>query len=249
MLKNLSIVIPARNEEDNLAKLIPALFKRHDKNILELIVVDDNSTDSTHYVLKKLRKRYDKLRIIRLIGPGGVGLALREGIKKLSTKSQYVLFFDSDFIFNIQDIAKMIEQIKTYDGVVGSRFVNKNSLHNYPKLKLIANRSYFYLARLLLGIRQKDLSNNFKLYRKEIVDRLFPLLKSSNFALNVELGCYPVLLGYRIGELPVAWKERTKHMGVSKFNVLNVWPSYLHIFFRLLYMRYFNSGNKETKRK
>lgn len=238
MLTNLSIIIPAKNEEDNLPRIIPALFNRYGKNILELIVVNDNSTDNSKNLLTSLMKRYPKLKAVNRNTQPGVGYAIRIGIKNLFPKSKYVLFMDCDFLVNIPDIARMIDKIKDYDGIVGSRFIRKNGLHNYPKTKLIVNRLYHLLAKLLLGVRQEDLTNNFKLYKKELIDRLYPMLSSKDFAVNAELGFYPVLLGYKIGQVPVIWQERTKHMGLSKFKILRVGPSYLKVFLKMLLIKY-----------
>jgi glycosyltransferase involved in cell wall biosynthesis len=238
MLTNLSVIIPAKNEEENLKKLIPALFKRYTNIILEIIVVNDFSTDHTKEVLTNLRKQYPKLKIIHQNSQSGVGSAIITGIRNLSPKSRYVLFMDCDFLVNVPDIAKMLEKIEDYDGVVGSRFLKKNSLKNYPLPKRLVNRLYHLLARVLLGVKQKDLTNNFKLYKKELVDRLYPMLSSHDFAINAELGFYPVLLGYRIGEIPVVWQERTQYMGLSKFKILRVGPSYLKVFLKLLFLKY-----------
>ncbi len=234
----LSIIIPAKNEKDNLPKIISALSKRYDKNILEIIVVNDNSTDNSKNLLATLTKQYPKLKTINRNTQSGVGLAIREGIKNLSHKSRYVLFMDCDFLVNVQDIAGMLEKIKDYDGIVGSRFLRKNSLQNYPKTKFIVNRLYHFLAKILLGVKQEDLTNNFKLYKKELVDKLSPMLSSKDFAVNAELGFYPVLLGYKIGQVPVIWQERTEYMGLSKFKILRVGPSYFKVFLKLIMMKY-----------
>lgn len=238
MIKNLSVIIPARNENHNLKKLVPALFERYHKNIFEIIIVNDNSTDDTPLTIQKLKNHFKKIKLINRQSSCGVGLALREGIKNLSPFSKYVLFMDCDFIINVPDIQKLIDAISSYDGVAGSRFLKKDSLKNYPFLKKIANRSYHFLAKIFLGINHSDLTNNFKLYRKELVDKIYPLLLSSDFAINSELGFYPPLLGATIGQIPVTWRERTRHMGFSKFKILKVGPSYLYIFLRLLLMKW-----------
>lgn len=238
MLANLSIIIPAKNEEDNLPKLIPSLFKRYDKYILEIIVVNDNSSDNSKNLLRSLMKRYPKLKAVNRNTKSGVGYAIKIGIKNLSPKSKYVLFMDCDFIINIPDIEKLIKSISHYDGVVGSRFLEKNSLTHYPLLKHIANRSYQILSQIILRIPHSDLTNNFKLYKKYLVDKIYPLLTASDFAINAELGFYPVLLGEKIGQVPVHWQERGKQMGLSKFKIFRVGPSYFKVFLKMLLMKY-----------
>ncbi|MCL5797830.1 MAG: glycosyltransferase [Patescibacteria group bacterium] len=237
MLKNLSIIIPARNEENNLARIIPLIVKKYHQHILEIIVVDDNSTDGTYLSAWELKKQYKKIKIVRRIRNPGVGLAIKEGIKNLSPKSEYVLFMDCDFLANVPDIANFIKKIDGFDGVTGSRFMTRGSLKNYPFIKLIANRSFHFLSQLIIGIPHSDLTNNFKLYRKNLVDKLYPILRSPNFAINAELGYYPVIAGASIGQIPVSWKERTRLMGLSKFKIFRVGPSYFLVFLRLIGMR------------
>ena len=243
-VKNISVIIPARNEEDNLPKIIPMILKSYYKYILEVIIVDDNSTDGTYIQARKLKKGSRKIKIIRRQKQPGVGSSIKEGIKNLSPKSEYVLFMDCDFTANIKDIAKFIKGIDGMDGVAGSRFIAKNSLKNYPPVKHIANRSFHFLSKHLLNIPHSDLTNNFKLYRKYWVDRLYPLLRSRNFAVNAELGYYPVLLGAKIGQAAVSWKERNGKMGLSKFKIFRVGPSYLKVFLRLLRMKYLSKNSR-----
>lgn len=237
MVKNISIIIPAKNEADNLPKIVPSIMKGYQKYILEMIIVDDCSDDETHDTVIKLKSSYPAVKLVSRNSSPGVGLAIREGIKYISKYSDYVLLMDCDFLANIADIGKFIKKMDNFDGLVGSRFLKKNSLQNYPWPKLIANRSYNFLARLLLGIKHSDLTNNFKFYRYSLLKKIYPLLISRDFAVNAELGYYPPLLGFTIGQVPVRWQERDKNMGLSKFKILKVGPSYAYIFLRLLMMK------------
>lgn len=238
MINNISIIIPARNEEDNLSILIPSLFRNYKRNILEIIIIDDCSSDNTNKSARILKTKYKKIKIIRRKNHPGVGNAIRDGIEHLSEQSRFILLMDCDFITNISDIKYFIENISKYDGITGSRFMRFYSLENYPKLKFIANRSFYLLARLLLSINNSDLTNNFKLYKRNTIEKIRPILISSDFAINAEIGYYPVLLGMKIGHVPVHWKERTSKMGLSKFKILRVGPSYFRIFIRCLMMKW-----------
>lgn len=237
MIRNISVILPAKNEAANLANIIPAILEKYDKYILEVIIVDDCSTDKTLSIIRLIQVKYPKVKLTRRRGVSGVGLAIKEGILNIAKDCEYVLFMDCDFIVNVPDVANFIQEIDSYDGVVGSRFIKKDSLKNYPKVKLMANRSYHFLAKILLGVKQSDLTNNFKLYRRELVNKIFPLLSSRDFAINAEMGFYPLLLGASIGQVPVSWQERTKHMGLSKFKILQVGPSYAYIFLKLIWMK------------
>lgn len=237
MIANLSIIIPARNEANNLSKLIFQILQKYDAYLLEIIIVNDCSNDDSEKIINKLQKKSSKIRTVRRKDHPGVGLAIREGIKKLSSKSEHVLFMDCDFLINIPDIDKLIQKASLFDGVVGTRFLEKNSLENYPFLKLLANRSYHFIAKTLLGTNHTDLTNNFKLYNRKLVEKISPLLSRCDFAINAELGYYPVLLGAKVGEVSVRWQERKKNMGISKFKIFRVGPSYCLVLLKLIKMK------------
>ncbi len=230
----MSIVIPAHNEENNLPKIIPSLFKELDRHIYEIIIVNDSSTDRTREVAEQLMKRYKKLRLVNRTPPNGVGRALRDGYRAVSRNSAWILSMDSDFLENIREIPRLIEKAgQGYDGVIGSRYIDQGRLVNYPIIKKIANRTYHLLVRGIFGIRQKDLTNNFKLYKREVFE-MIPL-SANDFAINAETGIYPVLCGYRIAEAPVSWVQR--YFDKSDFKVFKLAPSYLKVAFKAAKMK------------
>lgn len=231
------MIIPVRNEAVNIKRIINGIINEYDKYIEEIIIVDDNSTDGTGREVGKLRKKFKKVKLLHRNYPFGVGYAIRDGLKNISPESQFVLLMDSDFIINIPDIAKFIKYPGKFDGIVGSRFMDKNSLENYPFSKLVANRTYHLLARIFLGVKHTDLTNNFKFYKIGLIDKIYPFLSSSGFSINAQLGFYPVLIGAKIAQIPVRWKERTKQMGLSKFKILKVGPSYTQVLWELLIFR------------
>ena len=236
----ISVVLPAHNEEKNISLIVPNLINSYPKDINEIIIVNDNSTDKTEEVSLKLIKKYgNKIKLINREKPNGVGYTIRDGVNSVAKSSNWVLSMDSDFLDNIGDIQRFIDKTKKgCDGVIGSRFLRKQSLINYPLLKMISNRMYHFLLHSILGIRQRDITNNFKLYKKEIFETI--KLKSANFAVNAETGLLPIIHGYKIAEVPVIWKERD--FGKSKFVVFKLAPSYLKVFFRVFKKKSLNKS-------
>jgi dolichol-phosphate mannosyltransferase len=231
----ISIVIPAHNEEGNLPRIVPALIKELDRYIYEIIAVNDGSTDGTRKVAERLMKRYRKLKLVNRVPPCGVGRALRDGYKAASRKSGWILSMDCDFLENIKEIHRLIEKAgQGYDGVIGSRYIDQGRLVNYPIIKKIANRTYHFFVRLIFGIKQKDLTNNFKLYKREVFENI--PLSANDFAINAETGIYPILYGYKIAEAPVSWVQR--YFDKSDFKVFRLAPSYLRVAFRAIGMRF-----------
>lgn len=231
----ISLVLPAHNEEENLQILVPKVLKKYKNEIQQVVIVNDNSTDGTRSVAESLMKKYGKkIKLINRKKPNGVGYAIKEGVQAVDASSDWILTMDSDFIRNVDDIEKFIRKAEEgYDGVIGSRFVKKNSFVNYPFMKMVANRSYHTLLKLVLQVRQKDLTNNFKMYRREVYQSL--PLQAHNFSVNAETGLYPIAKGYNIAEVPVRWIQRD--FGSSKFIVFKLAPSYLKIFWKVLMMK------------
>jgi dolichol-phosphate mannosyltransferase len=222
-----SFVIPAKNEEEVIGKMTKMLILVYGKFIREIIIINDASTDDTEKAVKDMIKFDSRVKLINRRPPSGVGRAIREGLKKVSKDTDYVFTFDADFIRNIPDLDDFFSKIKDFDGLIGSRYLEKNSLVFYPALKRICNRTFHTLVYLFLNIKNTDLTNNFKLYKKEVFDNIN--LSENGYAINAETGLYPILAGYNIGELPVTWFARTRKMGTSKFVLFKVMPDYIRV--------------------
>ncbi|HTY44591.1 MAG TPA: glycosyltransferase family 2 protein [Patescibacteria group bacterium] len=231
MEKNLSVILIAHNEEQNIGRMIEGLLRQYERQILEVVVVDDCSTDSTAQIAESLMKRERKLKLVKRAPPPGVGRALKTGFNNIDPKAQYVLSMDSDFTESISEVRSLIQKIEEggYDGVIGSRFIKGSRLIAYPFMKRLMNRSFHFLVKTLFHIRQNDLTNNFKLYKASIF-RDMPW-RSDDFSMNAETGILPILAGYRIEEVPVSWAERSSHMGKSKFSIHKVGWSYVEVIF------------------
>lgn len=224
-----SVVLAAHNEEENIGILVFELLNKLGKYVFEVIVVNDASTDNTAKVVELLMKKNRQVKLINRVPPCGVGRALKDGFRAVSSKAEWVLMMDSDFIYNVPEVSRLIEKAgQGFAGVIGSRYMSNGRLVNYPLLKMVSNRLYHLLLRLLLGIRQHDLTNNFKLYRTEIVKGI--RWESNDFAINAETGLFPILKGYKIAEVPVSWIERS--YGKSSFKVFTLAFSYLKVFWR-----------------
>ena len=140
---------------------------------------------------------------------------------------------DCDFQLIIPELRDLFDVVaEGHAGAIGSRFSHDSVLINYPFAKIIANRAFHLLVRVLLRRRIRDVSNNLKLYRAEILKELD--LRRPDFGANAETGLGPLLAGYDIQEVPISWINRTDDMGASDFRILRFAPSYLRALMRLL---------------
>jgi dolichol-phosphate mannosyltransferase len=225
-----SVVIPCHNEEMNIEPLISHLKSFYGEYLHEIIPVDDNSRDNTAEVIRWLAQEDPLIKPVFRSPPNGVGRALADGYRVAT--GRYVLSMDCDFQHLLPEIRDMFDAAANgYDVVVGSRFSRRSVLLNYPFQKIIANRGFHVLAKILLRRPFRDLTNNLKLIRREVVEKL--QLTQPGFAINAETGLQPLLMGCSIKEVPISWINRTPDMGVSSFRLVKVGGGYWQVLLRL----------------
>lgn len=229
---SVSVVVPCRNEEMNIPRLVNALLGLYDEYIHEIIIVNDNSTDGTAEVTSEISRGEPRVKLVNRKLPNGVGRALRDGYA--AATGRYILSMDCDFVQIVPEFRDLFDVIAAgHDGAIGSRFSHESMLINYPFSKIICNRGFHILANVLLPGHVRDISNNLKLYRAEILKKLD--IEAHDFAANVETGLKPLLLGYDIQEVPISWISRMTDMGDSSFKALRVGPNYFFVFLHVIW--------------
>ena len=227
-----SIVVPCHNEEMNVRPLITALIDAYDAYIHEIIIVDDSSSDGTANAVRAAMQADARVRLIQRRPPNGVGRALRDGYA--AATGRYILTIDGDFVLLVPELRDLFDCIAHgRDGAIGSRFSYESVLINYPFFKSLCNRAFHLLVNLTLLPHVRDLSNNLKLYRADILKTLD--IEESHFAANVETGLKPLLAGYDVREVPISWVGRTAGMGASSFGLVRVAPGYFQALMRIIW--------------
>lgn len=225
-----SVVVPCRNEEMNVEQLVRGLETYYADYLHEIVLVDDNSEDGTRAVIEDLAARDPLVRPLLRSPPPGVGRAIADGLE--AATGRWVLSMDCDFQRLLPQFQDLFDAaVQGHDVVVGSRFSRHSVLLNYPFQKIIANRGFHVLAQLMLRRRFRDLTNNLKLMRREVVDDL--KLSEPGFAVNAETGLQPLLMGYSVEEVPISWIDRDPRMGVSSFRLAKVGGGYWRVLFNL----------------
>ena len=234
-----SVVVPCHNEEMNIGPLIERLLELYGDYVHEIIPVDDNSTDGTAAVIARYARADPRVRPIYRKPPNGVGRAISDGLS--AATGRWILSMDCDFQHLLPEIRDLFDRaVKGADVVVGSRFSRHSVLLNYPLIKIISNRTFHLIAVILTGRRFRDLTNNLKLMKREVVERL--KLTSSGFAVNAETGLQPILMGVKVVESPISWINRSFDMGTSSFRLVQVGGGYLGVLKDVVKARWFRSG-------
>jgi dolichol-phosphate mannosyltransferase len=213
-----TIVIPTYNEAENLPKLVKVLFELPvDINIL---VVDDNSPDGTGDIAEKLKTAYPgRLNVKHRQGKQGLGSAYIQGfLQAISEGAEAVGQMDADFSHPVDKVPVLMQVLEGCDFAIGSRYVSGGKLdENWPFWrKALSGFGNFY-ARTILGMKIRDVTAGFRLWRRETLMGM-PLerVRSNGYVFQVEMAYVATRLGYTCKETPIYFADR--RWGQSKMS-------------------------------
>ena len=237
----LSVVIPARNEAQNIGATLDALRERLALEGIpyEFLVVDDGGTDATGQEVLARRAIDPGVRLERNDGAHGFGRAVRYGLERFTGEAVVICMADgSDRPDDLVAYYHVLE--REAECAFGSRFIRGGATRDYPPLKLFVNRLANGFVRLLFGLRYNDVTNAFKGYRAEVIHGCQPLI-SPHFNLTVELPLKAIVRGYSYKILPIGWSNR-KH-GTSSLHLEEQGSRYLFIVLYVFLERLLTRGD------
>ena len=225
---SLTVLIPIRDEEENIKIISNEILNNIDCKNFELLFVNDFSQDASENELKKLTDKHPQIKYINN-DKRGLGGAINSGINNSAGK--FICIMMSDSSDTVEDLNKYYEVINSddLDAVFGSRFIKGGKVVEYPKLKYFLNRLGNLLAKLLLWTDLNDFTNGFKIYKKDTLLGLYPLV-SEGFNIFFELPLKTIIRGYKYKIIPISYYNRT--VGEAKFKIQELGSKYL---FTLLY--------------
>lgn len=233
-LRSLVIVIPTYNERKNLSGLVKEIFKLNLSSPLSIIVVDDNSPDGTGRIADALAKE-NRLSVIHRPKKLGLGTAYRDAfisVLRDTEKADYIIQMDSDFSHHPKDIPRMLEKIKQYDVVLGSRYVKGGSVENWGIMRRFISLLSNVYVRLVLRVPVYDMTGGFKCWRRNVLENIdLENLSSIGYNFQIETTYKAHKKGFKICEIPIIFTERTS--GKSKFNL----PIILESFWKVLKLK------------
>ncbi|GAP71534.1 glycosyl transferase family protein [Candidatus Symbiothrix dinenymphae] len=214
----LSIVIPAYKEAENLDIILPKIKEAVKGIDHEIIIIDTmEAMDNTEAVCTKHAVKY-----FHREGGNTYGDAIRTGFQKAA--KEYLLVMDADGSHSPDDFHKMFEDCADYDLTIGSRYVKGGKTDN-PAILVFMSQVVNVCYRIVLGVKVKDVSNSFRVYRTKDVQKLH--LDCSNFDLVEEILIKLSInnKNYRIREVPTSFKKRM--YGESKRDLVMFAFSYI----------------------
>ncbi|MBC7909553.1 MAG: glycosyltransferase family 2 protein [Pyrinomonadaceae bacterium] len=218
----LSVVMPAYNEESTLASVVRKLLSV--PRLLEIIIVDDCSTDKTGQIASQLSTAHPQVSYIRHEKNAGKTAALRTGFAL--TRGEIVIVQDADLEYDPEEICEVIQPIieGRADVVYGSRFLVRKAARVLYFYHYLANKGLTFISNALTNHNMTDVETGYKAFRGEIIRNM--IIVSSGFGFEIEVTAKIAKLGCAIYEVPISYYGRTYQEGKKigmKDGVVALW--------------------------
>jgi len=238
----LSIVIAIYNEEDNVRELTERIYGSMNllKIPFELIYVIDG-TDKSFAILKEMQKSRKNLILDHSPKLRGFKNAFVKGFSLADKKATHILTMDGDLNHQPEEIKNLLKEIEitNADMIIGSRYFKEGKVEKLALWKRAISIFANFAMKVIWNLKVKDKTSGYRLYRKEVIDKVVPLCRSNNFAFLFEILVLARSLRYKIKEVPIIFKARER--GESKFELWKTTKGYLALIFRHFFS---NKGKK-----
>lgn len=226
-MEKISVIIPAYNEEKRLGNTLEKwqkflAEKKPNYKILEIIIVDDGSTDKTLQIAESFRN-YLPVKTIKISQNLGKGNAVKTGV--FDAKGDFIFIYDADAAVEPEELNKLFFYTNEANIIIGSRTAKGAQIQISFLRKIIGFCFHLYCLPLLGDI--KDASCGAKLFKKDCAQKIFSLQKLNRFAFDIEILWLARKLNYKIKEVGINWQE----IKGSKVKILKDAPE---MFFKVL---------------
>ncbi len=224
------VIVPTYNEADNLDDLLQQLLAL--PTPVGAIIVDDNSPDGTGDMADRWAARHpEQVQVIHRPAKLGLGTAYIAGFKLAihELAAERILTMDADFSHHPRYIPDLIALSRAKHVVIGSRYVPGGGTRNCTPRRIFLSRVANFVARALLGLKARDATAGFRLYRREVLSSI-PLdeIFSSGYSFLVEMLFLCQRRGWQIGEVPIIFEDRRK--GQTKISRQEIFKAQYTVF-------------------
>ncbi len=237
-MKEISVVIPAFNEEGIIARTLAetcAVLRGRD---YEIIVVDDGSSDRTWAEAEAVARGHGGVRVLRAGRNSGKGAALRQGTEV--AQGEFIAFLDADMDIHPRQLWLLLDAMRAHsaDVAVGSKHL-ADSRVAFPLSRRILSRAFSWLEKALFNLELSDTQTGLKLFRAEVLRRAFPRVRVQRYAFDLELLVAASRFGYRIVEVPVTVSFQRPGAGrIGLRAMLNMLWDLIVIYYRASFWRW-----------
>lgn len=218
MAKQGAIVIPTINEEENIEPLVKGIMAQ---NLgLNLIFVDDNSSDNTRKIIRGLMKKNNLIHLIEREKKLGIGTAYIAGMRYAieALGSRIIFTMDADLSHDPNDLPKFLDEINSgADIVIGSRYVKGGKIIGWTFYRKLMSRVANFLAKIVLGLKVSDVTTGFRCYKREVLEGInYKEIKSNGYSTLQELLYLAIRKKFKVKEFPLVLVDRIQ--GESKLS-------------------------------
>jgi dolichol-phosphate mannosyltransferase len=209
------VCLPTYNEHENLEPMLRALA---DKGV-RVLVIDDGSPDGTGELADRLAGELDFVEVLHREKKEGLGPAYLAGFKRaLAGDAELVLEMDCDFSHDPNDVPRLIQAVVDgADAALGSRYVPGGGTRNWGLLRRLISAGGSLYARVLLGVKVRDLTGGFKCYRRKVLETIdLDAVDSKGYAFQIETTYRTLRKGFAVVEVPITFVDR--EVGGSKMS-------------------------------
>ena len=223
-MPNATVCLPTYNERENLENMVRRLSTLG----VRILVIDDNSPDGTGEIADRLAAELDVVSVLHRARKEGLGPAYLAGFERaLADGADYVLEMDCDFSHDPNDVPRLLAACESsYDLVLGSRYVPGGGTVNWGLVRRLISWGGSFYARVVLGLRIRDLTGGFKCYRRRVLEEMdLDAVHSRGYAFQIETTYRTLRKGFSVGEVPIRFADREEgHSKMSRAIVLEaVW--------------------------
>lgn len=234
------IIIPTYNEKANISLVLEHITTTVPH--VDIVVVDDNSPDGTADAVKSFAAASQKnIKVLRRTGRRGLGAAYKIGFAYgLSRGYELLVTMDADMSHNPMYLPAMLTAAQDNDIIIGSRYIRDGGTVNWKMWRVLLSRTANTFARFVLNVHGYDLTSGYRVYRREILEKInLNMIRSNGYSFLVEMLFYAQQHQARVYEIPIIFLDRT--MGTSKISKKEIYRGAFTLF-RLRFTSFFTKN-------
>jgi glycosyltransferase involved in cell wall biosynthesis len=251
--EKISVLMPAFNEGHHIYQNGKETFEvfRKFAESFEILIINDGSSDNTKNEITKLQTEYSnasqKILLVDQPKNAGKGAALKKGFE--ASSGEIIIFLDADLDLPPHQIEYLIDLMKdnSADVVIGSK-QHPHSNIDYPKRRKLLSWVYSKVLLLLFGLPLRDTQTGLKLFKRNVLADIFPVILSKAFAYDVEILANAHHLGYKILEAPIIlnFRSMVRWGTISRKQYYQTANDTLAVFYRLRILKYYDKVRAGT---
>ena len=244
-----SILIPVHNEAKRIRHNIKEVKSTLDDLgcTYEIIAIDDGSSDDSYQILEELEQEIPQLIVGGSTQNFGKGRALKKAFKYAS--GDLIVWLDADLDLHPYQIKTLydIMVLNNADIVIGSK-MHPNSAVNYPFTRRIISLGYYLLIRTLFNLPCHDTQTGLKLFRRKVMEEVFPCILVKQFAFDLEVLVNACHLGFKLAEAPIILENKRDYGRIGVSSITTTFKDTIVIWYRMYILKYYDRINHHRRK-